>query len=176
MCNQIAEEPYETFKLQILSALLFDGPNSLFFKKLIETGLAPSYCPGYGFDYTTRQGTFTIGVQGILERDTHKLLGEIDSILKEAAEVGFNKKLFETVLHQLEFNAKKTKDHRGLGYLAHMVPFCLHGGDPLSFFKIDEYSRRVREDFDKGQLFEGLIKKYLLNNPFQLKLIATPNE
>ena len=46
----------------------------------------------------------------------------------------------------------------------------------MSFFKIDEYSRRVREDFDKGQLFEQLIKKYLLDNPFKLNLISSPNE
>ena len=53
----------------------------------------------------------------------------------------------------MEFAAKKTKDQIGLGYLAQMVPYCLHGGDPLSFFKVDEYSRRIREEFDKGDLF-----------------------
>ena len=80
------------------------------------------------------------------------------------------------MLHQLEFAAKKTKQHIGLGYLAHMVPLCLHGGDPLSFFKVDEYSKRVRQEFDKGGLFEGLIQKYLLDNSHHLRLFLTPNE
>jgi Zn-dependent M16 (insulinase) family peptidase len=62
----------------------------------------------------------------------------------EAAEEGFDKNLFETQLHQIELNAKRTKEHRGLGYLSHMVPMLLHGGDPLAFFKIDEYSQRIR--------------------------------
>lgn len=69
--------------MQILEKLMFDGPNSLFFKKLIETGKAPAFSPGVGFDYTTRQGTFTIGVQGVSNTDTHQLVGEIEKILVE---------------------------------------------------------------------------------------------
>jgi len=94
--------------------------------------------------------------------------------LQEAKENGFEKRLFETVLHQLEFNAKKTKDHKGLGYLSHMVPLCLHGGDPVSFFKIDEYSKKVRAEFDKGNLFEDLISRYFLENEHKLRLFCLP--
>jgi Zn-dependent M16 (insulinase) family peptidase len=46
----------------VLSNLLFEGPNSPIYKKIIESELAPSYCPGYGFDYTTKESTFTMGV------------------------------------------------------------------------------------------------------------------
>jgi Zn-dependent M16 (insulinase) family peptidase len=42
--------------------------------------------------------------------------------------------------NQVEFSAKRTKDHFGLACLSHMVPYALHGGDPLSIFKINEYS------------------------------------
>ena len=171
----MAEDPYETFKLQILAHLLFEGPNSLFFQNIIEEGHAPNYCPGYGYDYTTRQSTFTIGVQGINEKDQFKVEKKLKESLLEASEKGFDKNLFETVLHQLEFAAKKTKDHVGLGYISHMVPFFLHGGDPLSFFMIDEYSKRIREEFNKGGLFEGLIKKYLLDNEHKLRLISSPD-
>jgi Zn-dependent M16 (insulinase) family peptidase len=55
-----------------------------------------------------------------------------------------------------------------------MVPFCLHGGDPLSFFKIDEFSKRVRAEFDKGGVFESLIKKYFLENNHKLRLMHIP--
>jgi Zn-dependent M16 (insulinase) family peptidase len=50
----MSEDPYEAFKMQVLSHLLFEGPNSLFYKNIIEQGLAPNYCPGYGYDTTTR--------------------------------------------------------------------------------------------------------------------------
>jgi presequence protease len=153
VCNQMCDDPYETFKLQVLSALLFEGPNSLFYKSIIEGDVAPNFCPGYGYDNTTRQSTFTVGVQGVETKDFGKAEKAIQDALVEASKNGFDKKLFNTVLHQIEFAAKKTKQHIGLGYLAHMVPLCLHGGDPLCFFKVDEYSKRIRKEFDESDMF-----------------------
>ena len=57
-----------------------------------------------------------------------------------------------------------------------MVPFCLHGGDPLSFFKIDEYSKQMRQEFKSGRLFQDLIKKYLLDNNHKLRILHVPDE
>jgi len=45
-----------------------------------------------------------------------------------------------------------------------MTPYTLHGGDPLDLFKINEYSNRIKKDFEKGDLFERLIEKHLLDN------------
>ena len=56
-----------------------------------------------------------------------------------------------------------------------MVPYLLHGGDPLSLFKINEYSQRIREDFKIGGLFEGLTQKYFLDNTHKLSLLAVPD-
>ena len=105
-----------------------------------------------------------------------KIESVISKTLLELSKTGFEKKLFETVLHQMEFQAKKTKEHIGLGYLSQLVPFCLHGGDPLSFFKIDEYSSRIRKEYDEGGLFEGLIAKYFINNNHKLRLELIPDE
>lgn len=77
LCNEMCVDAYETFKLQILAELLFEGPNSLFYQNIIEEGLAPNYCPGYGYDFTTRQSTFTIGVQGITEGEAAKIEKQI---------------------------------------------------------------------------------------------------
>lgn len=62
MCNHVANDPYQAFCMQILSSLLFDGPNSPFYKRIIEAGVAPNFCPGYGYDHTTKEATFTMGV------------------------------------------------------------------------------------------------------------------
>ena len=62
LCNQLSQDPYESFVMQILSTLLFDGPNSPFYKKIIEAGVAPNFCPGTGYDHTTKEATFTMGV------------------------------------------------------------------------------------------------------------------
>jgi len=65
LCNDISKDPYTTFKLSFLSQLLLEGPSSPMFKLLIESGLAPGYCPGYGYDTTLRECLLTIGVQNI---------------------------------------------------------------------------------------------------------------
>jgi Zn-dependent M16 (insulinase) family peptidase len=62
LCNKVSDDPYETFCMNILSTLLFEGPNSPFYKKIIEEGVAPNFCPGTGYDHTTKEATFTMGV------------------------------------------------------------------------------------------------------------------
>jgi len=54
LLGEPSKDSYESFCLNILSSLLFDGPNSKLYKKLIESGLAPAYCPGAGYDSSTR--------------------------------------------------------------------------------------------------------------------------
>jgi Zn-dependent M16 (insulinase) family peptidase len=93
--------------------------------------------------------------------------------LAEVKQSGIVKSMFEQTLHQIEFSAKKTKQNTGLMYISHMVPYALHGGDPLSLFKINEYSQRIRDDFAKGGLFEGLIDKHLAGNSHYLRLLYT---
>jgi presequence protease len=117
-----------------------------------------------------------MGVQGIQLEDIKKCEQALYETLQDVAKNGIEERFFETTLHQIEFSAKRTKDHFGLACLSHMVPYALHGGDPLSIFKINEFSNRIREDFKKGDLFQGLVKKYLLNNTHKMTLLAVPDQ
>lgn len=63
----------------------------MFYKDIIEEGLAPSFCPGYGYDHTTRQSTFLIGVQGIEQKNFKKVEDQIETSLKKAVSVGFER-------------------------------------------------------------------------------------
>jgi len=56
-----------------------------------------------------------------------------------------------------------------------MVPFCLHGGNPLAFFDINENVKRIRSEYHKGGMFEALIDKYILSNKHRLRLTSSPN-
>lgn len=140
LTHENVKDSYEMFKLQVLSNLLFEGPNSPFYKGIIEAGVAPAFSPGYGYDHTTRQGTLTFGVQGIKIEDIRKCENVISEIVKKVADKGIDERFFETILHQVEFYTKKTKDHFGLMTLSHLVPYVLHEGNYLDSFKINEYS------------------------------------
>jgi Zn-dependent M16 (insulinase) family peptidase len=52
-----------------------------------------------------------------------------------------------------------------------MVPYALHGGNPLDMFRVNEYSQQMRDDYAKGGFFEGLIEKHLLHNQHYLKML-----
>ena len=171
-----SEDPYEAFCLQILSQLLLDGPNTPFYKAIIEKNVAPQYCPGTGFDHSTKQAKFTLGVQGVKKDDFDGIEKVIFDTLEQVKKNGFEKEMFEQVLHEIEFSVKKTKSNTGLMYIFHMIPLAIHGGDPLASFRINEFSERIRKDFQAGGLFEKLVDKHLLSNKHYLKLEYTPDE
>lgn len=170
-----AKDEYETFALNVLSSILLNGPNAPFYKAIIEEGIAPNFCPGSGFDSTTRQPTFTVGVQGVTIKDLTNAENVIFQTLQDVKKEGIDAKLFEQTLHEIEFEAKKTRANTGLMYISHLVPYALHGGDPLTVFKINEFSQKLREDFASGGYFEGLIDKHLLQNRHYLRLLYTPD-
>jgi Zn-dependent M16 (insulinase) family peptidase len=92
LCNQPAADPYETF-------CLFDGPNAPFYKRIVEEGVAPSFCPGNGYDHSTKEATFTMGVQGVKLEDVKKCEQALYNTLKEVAKNGIEERFFETTLH-----------------------------------------------------------------------------
>lgn len=51
--------------------------------------------PGVGFDHTTRQATFTLGVQGIKIDDFRKIEDVIFQTLEDVRRDGIDKELFE---------------------------------------------------------------------------------
>ena len=99
LCNELSEDAYQGFCMMILSNLLFEGPNAPFYKNIIEGGLAPNFCPGTGYDYTTKESTFTMGVQGIKLEDVKNCEKALYDTLKQVAESGIEEKFFDTVLH-----------------------------------------------------------------------------
>ena len=85
LANQAAADPYESFCMQVLATLLMEGPNSPFYKKIIEAGVAPNFCPGAGYDGSTKEATFTMGVQGVKLEDVRACEEALYSTLKEVA-------------------------------------------------------------------------------------------
>jgi len=69
---------------------MFDGPNSPFYESLIESGFAPAFSPGNGYDYSTREASFSIGVSHVPNETTFKEFEQIVSeTLASILEKGF---------------------------------------------------------------------------------------
>jgi Zn-dependent M16 (insulinase) family peptidase len=96
LCNLMpSKDEYESFCMNVLSSILINGPNAPFYRAIIEEGIAPNFCPGAGYDSTTRQPTFTIGVQGVTIKDFTNAEKVIFKTLEDVKKEGIDPKLFE---------------------------------------------------------------------------------
>jgi len=117
-----------------------------------------------------------LGVEGIEEKQFDEIRDVLFQTLEDVKKNGIDQSLIEETLHKQEFSAKRTRSRSGLMYIQCMVPFALHGGDPLDLFRISEFCDRLRDDYAKGGFFEALIEKHMLKNPhyLELKYVADP--
>lgn len=83
VCNDVGQDPYETFCLHVLSRFLLEGPAAPFYQSFLASGLAPSFSPGAGYDSTTKLATFSIGVQNVHKDVKNK---EIEDVIRETLE------------------------------------------------------------------------------------------
>lgn len=101
LCNDITEDPVTSISLHILSYLLFETPNSPLYQALLESGIASGFCPGYGYDMSNKETSFTIGVRNI-GHESEDLI-EVEKIINETlnnlVKTGFNPEFIESILH-----------------------------------------------------------------------------
>ena len=178
LCNNVVNENFTSFSLSILSYMLFDTPNSPFYKSLIESGVAASYCPGHGYEPSFKEASFVIGVQDINAetKEIEKIENVIDKTLKEICEKGLDKNLIEGTLHQIEVNSKIASSNFGIALLQKMLTLYNLGGDCRQVLEVTNSIQRIRDEIGKGKYFEGLIEKYLINNQHKLRLIMSSDE
>lgn len=149
-------------------------------KKLIlnfYSGLAPSYSPGVGYDTTTKEGTFNFGVSNIVpsKENLSEVQKAIENTIRQIYDEGIPEEKFESQLHSIELQVKRTRENWGLGVISNMLSLTIHDGDPLSVFKLTEYLTRIRKDYKEG-LFSSLIKKYLLTNSHKVVMHFIPDQ
>lgn len=95
----VVDNQLEASALNLISYLLCDTANSPLYKALLESGLAPSYSPGNGFEAHYKEGLFNLGVQGIGAEDVEEIERVIMETLQQVKEEGFDKELVEGALH-----------------------------------------------------------------------------
>ena len=176
LCNDITQDALTSVSLNILSYLLFETPGSPFYLSLLESGLVTGYCAGYGYDMNTREGSFTIGARNLSSDygEMMKIEKVIEDTLREIVKDGFSTELIESVLHQVEFQAKLPKSDFGNTLLQSLLPVLNHDGDPIAILKINELMGEIRKRLRKGKYFEGLVQKFLIDNKHKVRLVMTP--
>jgi presequence protease len=83
---------YETFLLHFVTELLVKGPNSYFYKTLIEPNISGGYSQMTGFDATIKDTMFVLGLQDVDVKDFEKVEGIFDATIEQAIERGFDER------------------------------------------------------------------------------------
>lgn len=156
---------YETFLLKILGSLLMDGHSSIFYQKLIESGIGLDFSINSGVESATAANFFTIGVQGV--NDLKKFRTAVKEIFQEILAGPFDRQKIEAIIQQLELGKKDQKSDFGLQLLYSLLPNWTNGIDPFDGLQFDNILTRFREELEQhgDSLFHDLVEKYINGKP-----------
>lgn len=175
LCEDI-RNVYETFELKILAKLLIEGPNSHFYKNLIEPNIGSGYAPTTGYDTSTRDTIFNVGLQALNNCDFEKVESIIYSTFEECISVGFTDTVIENVLHGIELGIKHQGTDFGLNLMFNLAPLWNHDGDLEAAMKVSEHINRFRKNLEDKFYLQRLVDKYFNSNSHRLILTMSPNE
>lgn len=176
LCEDILKSE-ENFTLKVVSKLLTDGPNSSFYKSLIEADIGSGYAPGTGFESQTRDTSFTVGLQGIKSKDFNLVEEIISATLSDVVQEGFDEKNVENILHGIELNIKHQKSNFGLDLLFGITSLWNHDGDLIDALKISEYVSSFRKRInDNPRYLQQTVEQYFKCNNHHLVLTMSPDE
>ncbi|XP_012274046.1 presequence protease, mitochondrial [Orussus abietinus] len=176
LCNDITNVQI-TFELYIISQLLLKGPNSAFYKSLVESNLGTGFGPVTGFDAQTRDTMFVVSLQGVRSDDFDKILNVYENTLQKVIVEGFAQDHLEAVLHNIELQVKHQSSNFGLHLLFNLTPLWNHEGSVVQSMRISEAVQNLRWKLraDPNYL-QSLTEKYLLKNPHRLTLTMSADE
>ncbi|KAM5156938.1 presequence protease, mitochondrial isoform 1-T2 [Mantella aurantiaca] len=176
LTSEIAD-PFEVFTLSLLSSLLVDGPNSPFYKALLEAKLGTDFSPETGFTSCTRDTYFSIGLQGIAEEDVNTVKEIITKTIGEVAQKGFEPERIEALLHKLEIQMKHQSTSFGLSLASYIGSSWNHDVDPVNMLKVGEKINRFRECVKENPNFlREKVKQYFQDNLHRMVLTMSPDE
>ncbi|XP_071943029.1 presequence protease, mitochondrial-like isoform X2 [Antedon mediterranea] len=170
-------DPFESFTASVLGSLLVSGPTSPFYKALIEANIGSDYAPNVGYDTSTKEASFSIGLQGIANENVAKVKEIIKKTFQQVVKEGFEDQRIEAILHKIELSQKHQTTSFGLGLMMALLPSWNHGSDPTDQLKINEIVTAFKRSLEENPaLLQEKVKEYFLNNPHHLTLVMKPQE
>ncbi|XP_058466627.1 presequence protease, mitochondrial [Malaya genurostris] len=168
---------YETFVVYIMSELLIKGPNSYFYKSLIEPNLSGGYNQLTGYDPNIRDTMFVVGLQDVAVEDFKKVQQIFDQTIDEAIEKGFEKSHLESVLHYIELHVKHQSTKFGLGLLFNLTPLWNHKGDLFKSLNISLLVDELKGNLERDPAYlQKKVKYYFRNNKHRLTMTMSPDK
>lgn len=170
-------DTFEAFTLSLMSSLMISGPNSPFYKALIEPKLGTDFSSVVGYDGSTKEASFSIGLQGMAEEDIERVKQIISQTLDDIIANGFEEERIEALLHKIEIQMKHQSTRFGLSLASYIASCWNHDGDPVQLLKISDSVARFRQALkDNPRFLQDKVQHYFKDNTHRLTLTMSPDE
>jgi Zn-dependent M16 (insulinase) family peptidase len=169
-------DSYSSLVLSVLSQLLVDGPASPFYQSLIDSNIGAEYTPNTGYDNSTKEASFSVGLQGVQHNDVDAVKNIIWNTLEKVSREGFAQERVSSVLHQIELGLKHQTSKFGLSLIMALVSPWIHDGHPTDFLRVNHSIERFKEESQRSTFWSKCIDQYFLNNKHRLTLVMTEDE
>lgn len=172
-------DPVLLFSLDVLAHILIGTPASPLRKALIDSGLGDDLT-GLGLEKNEhRELLFSTGLKGITRTDAPKVKMIIVETLDKLASEGIEKDTIDAALNTLEFQLRENNTGgypRGLAMMERVMTTWLYDQDPLAPIAFEKPFLAIKQKrMQNEHYFEGLIRKYLIDNPFRADLLLVPD-
>ncbi|XP_071792109.1 presequence protease, mitochondrial-like [Asterias amurensis] len=176
LLNSITDS-FEAFTMSILSHLLVSGPTSPFYQALIEANIGSAYSPVIGYDGSTKDSSFSAGLQGIKMDDVERVKTIIQDTFRKVAETGFEDERIEAVLHKIEISQKHQSTTFGLNLIASLMQSWNHDTSLADMLRVNENVERFQKCLaDNPRFLQDKVEEYFLKNDHKLTLMMTPKD
>ncbi|KAH8413808.1 hypothetical protein KR222_008723 [Zaprionus bogoriensis] len=167
----------ESFELNVLSEVMIRGPNSNFYKSLIEPNFSGGYNQSTGYSADCKDTYFVVGLQDLKVEDFKKFHELFDQTVENMIKEGFEAQHIESVLHNLELSLKHQSPHFGNALLFNSTSLWNHEGDVVSNLRVSEMIAKLRCKLkEDNKYFQHKIENYFTNNKHKLTLTMSPDE
>ncbi|XP_077368737.1 presequence protease, mitochondrial [Festucalex cinctus] len=170
-------DTFEAFTLSLLSSLMTAGPNAPFYKALIEPKIGTDFSSVVGYDGSTKEASFSIGLQGMAEGDAEKVKNVIHQTIDDIIETGFEDERIEALLHKIEIQMKHQSTNFGLSLASYIASSWNHDGDPVELLQINDNVRKFRRALEENPHFlQDKVRHYFKDNTHRLTLSMSPDD
>ncbi|CAK6968750.1 presequence protease%2C mitochondrial [Scomber scombrus] len=170
-------DTFEGFTLSLLSSLMISGPNSPFYKALIEPKIGTDFSSVVGYDGSTKEASFSIGLQGMAEEDTERVKEIISQTINDIIENGFEEERLEGLLHKIEIQMKHQSTNFGLSLASYIASSWNHDGNPVELLQISDSVEKFRQSLKENPRFlQDKVRLYFKENTHRLTLSMSPDE
>lgn len=170
--NELSPKEYIGF--QILEYVLLDAPGAPLKEALLDAGIGDDIMGGY--ENGILQPFFSVIAKNANKEQKGEFLAVVKGTLRKLALEGLNKRSVLAGINYYEFQYREADfgaAPKGLMYGLQCLDSWLYGGDPMMHLEYEDTFSALKEGAESGY-FEGLIKAYLLDNPFEAVVIASP--